>query len=322
VALAAPPVRTPTTAHPSPMGDRFSRILPLPDSGDGAAGLYVGPVDFVAQGGVLRELGIDAIVTLLPAMPSQVPMLLAGAGIDPTDRLVFPLEDRREAYVSLLPGIHMVVDWIHARRLDRKTVLIHCDAGLTRSPTIATAYLMKYGPSLAHRETLTYRDALCLVTQRRGPSVDTRLFERELLIFEHQLRVLSNNPNPNLLPSNRSWTNLMDYDLMSPPISPAMTPVSLHLPNRNRGPPEPPPLWGMPSSAALAAPNYASSPVIHSLRRPSPTAPIPTSAPPVPDSVPRPVSPLTLSTSPGTTRLGVFSPTLTAVRFPAASQQP
>lgn len=42
--------------------------------------------------------------------------------------------------------------------------------------------------------------------------------------------------------------NLMDYDLMSPPISPAMTPVSLHLPNRNRSAPSlPPPPSGLKS---------------------------------------------------------------------------
>ncbi len=26
-------------------------------------------------------------------------------------------------------GIHGVVDWIHSKRLERKTVLVHCDAG-------------------------------------------------------------------------------------------------------------------------------------------------------------------------------------------------
>eukprot|EP00667_Euglena_gracilis_P027158 EG_transcript_33307 len=180
------------------MGHKFSLILPLPSSGESAAALFVGPVDFIVQGAVLRELGIGAVVTLLPAMPPPTAQLLTGAGLDPqADHLIFPLEDCREAYVSLFHGmgVHAVVDWIHAKRLERKNVLIHCDAGLTRSPTIATAYLMKYGTALTKREPLSYREAIHLVTQQRGPKVDVRLFERELKLFEQQLKVLGSNPN-------------------------------------------------------------------------------------------------------------------------------
>eukprot|EP00667_Euglena_gracilis_P013056 EG_transcript_13441 len=212
-------------------------------------------------------------------------------------------------------GVHAVVDWIHAKRLERKNVLIHCDAGLTRSPTIATAYLMKYGTALTKREPLSYRDAIHLVTQQRGPKVDVRLFERELKLFEQQLKVLGSNPNPNLLPSSRSWTNLLEqFDMMSPPISPAMHPISLNLqlPTRCcKATPDgvlAPPCWSSspPSSSVGASPAYtppsaAANATCLPPTRQSPTpsrAPpaITTTAPPTTDSVPPP-SPLALSAS-------------------------
>jgi predicted protein tyrosine phosphatase len=263
------------------MGQKFSRILPVPSStskpvedcvvdvpvvttspehcsGELAnePAVYVGPMEFVLDGNVLTELGITAVVTLLAACPPEIPKVLTDHGIGPSDHFVFPLEDSSESYISLFhnPGIQTVVDFIFNKRKEGKQVLVHCDKGLTRSPAVVVAYLMKYGPKLATYEPMAYSEATKLLVRQRGPKVDIRLFERELRKWERQLHA----DDTASVSSSTSFYS---------PRSELTSPVLLSLPkNRTRGKPHPieapSPHCGIPSSdsCALASrPNSSTS---------------------------------------------------------------
>jgi hypothetical protein len=152
--------------------------------------LFIGTVDFIIQGSILTDLGIRAVVTLLSSVPPEAFPILRAHGVElPADHMSFPLEDSSDSYISLFHGCGVlnVVDFIHQKRIEGKPVLVHCDAGFTRSPAIIVAYLMKYGPDLYACNPLAYHDAVHLLLQMRGPRVDVRVFERELIMLERQL---------------------------------------------------------------------------------------------------------------------------------------
>mmetsp|Transcript_109212 Transcript_109212/g.189264 ORF Transcript_109212/g.189264 Transcript_109212/m.189264 type:complete len:335 (-) Transcript_109212:548-1552(-) len=221
------------------MGHKFSKILPSP-GGEGP-NLFIGTVDYIVQDAILRDLGIQAVVTLLPALPPETHPILRAHGLDPdSDHLLFPLEDCSEAYMSLFhdDGIMPVLDWIHAKRIEGKSVLVHCDAGLTRSPAVVSGYLMKYGVDLNSPQPLGYLEALAYVSKHRGPKVDVRLFERELRRLEQQLQfeqglycVTDTALSPDCAsPSGTAGVVIQSYNMGA--LSPLT--VALQLPSRAR----------------------------------------------------------------------------------------
>ncbi|XP_004931548.1 dual specificity protein phosphatase 22 isoform X1 [Bombyx mori] len=68
-------------------------------------------------------------------------------------------------------------DFIHAARLREGNVLIHCLAGMSRSVTVAVAYIMSVTP-------LTWREALKVVRAGRAVANPNLGFQRQLQDFE------------------------------------------------------------------------------------------------------------------------------------------
>ncbi|KAH9630460.1 hypothetical protein HF086_016998, partial [Spodoptera exigua] len=68
-------------------------------------------------------------------------------------------------------------DFIHAARLRDGNVLIHCLAGMSRSVTVAVAYIMSVTP-------LTWREALKVVRAGRAVANPNLGFQRQLQEFE------------------------------------------------------------------------------------------------------------------------------------------
>ncbi len=69
---------------------------------------------------------------------------------------------------------------IDAVRSEGKAVLVHCMAGVSRSPTLVAAYLM-------HNRRITAAEALAYLKERR-PCVDPNLgFRQQLLAWEAEL---------------------------------------------------------------------------------------------------------------------------------------
>ena len=73
-------------------------------------------------------------------------------------------------------------DFIHAARLKEGNVLIHCLAGMSRSVTVAVAYIMSVTP-------LTWKDALKVVRAGRAVANPNLGFQDQLQDFE-QYKVL------------------------------------------------------------------------------------------------------------------------------------
>ena len=81
--------------------------------------------------------------------------------------------------VRLAERFHEAADWIHAN-LDQR-VLVHCQAGQSRSAAIVLAYLMKY-------QDMSYEQAFERLRSVR-PQVEPNVgFVRQLKVFEQRVR--------------------------------------------------------------------------------------------------------------------------------------
>ncbi|KRY77059.1 Dual specificity protein phosphatase 19 [Trichinella pseudospiralis] len=75
------------------------------------------------------------------------------------------------------------VDFIDEVRMQNGRVLVHCNAGVSRSPTIVVAYLMK-------RENYTLENALSFVRAKRPCIRPNNGFMKQLKEFENELKQL------------------------------------------------------------------------------------------------------------------------------------
>lgn len=93
--------------------------------------------------------------------------------------LVLNVDDLPEQDITLM--FEKAFAFIDAARADKKGVLIHCFAGLSRSVTIATAYVMK-------NEHMTRDAALALVRKARPAAQPNEGFMKCLLRYEEYLK--------------------------------------------------------------------------------------------------------------------------------------
>ncbi|KAK7197444.1 phopshatase [Novymonas esmeraldas] len=94
-------------------------------------------------------------------------------------QLVLPVDDFPEQ--AMEPVFESAFSFIDDARSHKKGVLIHCFAGLSRSVTIAVAYLM-------HLKNITRDEALALVRLARPAARPNDGFLRELSTYEESLR--------------------------------------------------------------------------------------------------------------------------------------
>ena len=201
------------------MGQKYTKIV----GGDGANDprLYLGSIDWVIEDEILDDLGICAIVSVLPHRPQYVDQVLQKHGIAESDYLVYPLEDSMEEYISIfeMPDIFSVCEFINARLLANKSVLVHCDAGITRSPSVVVSYLMKYGTDLDHPRHLSLFEAATIVHQLRE-RMDICVFNDELGRLEAILEGMGDRPTtpsssrnlPRTPRSPKSWEMVKEKD--------------------------------------------------------------------------------------------------------------
>ena len=92
--------------------------------------------------------------------------------------------------ISLLPAIEYL-----DLQLQRTNVLVHCFAGISRSPTIVLAYLMV-------KKGLSLTDAFFYVKDKRYCIKPTRRFLEDLLQFEVYINRMANSRELHSLKSN------------------------------------------------------------------------------------------------------------------------
>jgi hypothetical protein len=201
------------------MGHKYSKILPCGPQEEAA--LLLGSIDWLVEDEILDELKVSAIVSVLPHQPQYVEEVLQKHGIPVSDYMLYPLEDSADEYISLFdaPGILNTCQFIHTRRLEGKTVLVHCDAGITRSPTVVVSYIMKYGLILHEPKPMSLASSLAHVRELRE-RVDVCAFHAELQRLEGMIgkgpaefALLLSDRNANIsFPrtplSARSWSEL------------------------------------------------------------------------------------------------------------------
>jgi hypothetical protein len=149
--------------------------------------LWIG--DYLDSGpGRVQEFGIEAIVSL--GEPSREQGLSYGsASYD--GRLVYPtipsvtyhriwLHDDPNEQIDV--HFESATDFIHTQLQQGKKVLVHCQAGVSRSATIVIAYLMRY----MH---LSYSQAFQVVLQCRHFINPNAGFKTQLLAYEKKLQL-------------------------------------------------------------------------------------------------------------------------------------
>ena len=82
---------------------------------------------------------------------------------------------------SIVPYLNLVTDFIHSALQSDNTVLVHCAMGISRSPSIVIAYLMRY-------HCLSYSDALTLVTKCHASTRPMPNFQKQLQHYEKVLK--------------------------------------------------------------------------------------------------------------------------------------
>lgn len=94
------------------------------------AGLSVGTVSDAEDGSLLRDRGIDVVVSLTHDDPDT----------EPVPRVDVPMTDGpRNEYPAFAEAVEAVVE----RRDAGQRVLVHCSAGASRSPAVAAAAMTR-----------------------------------------------------------------------------------------------------------------------------------------------------------------------------------
>lgn len=95
-----------------------------------------------------------------------------------TLRLSLPISDSSHSPISShFAAAH---EFIEQARKENKKVVVHCEVGMSRSPTIVISYLMKY-------KNINLREAYNLVKSRR-PIIQPNVgFIKQLLAYENEL---------------------------------------------------------------------------------------------------------------------------------------
>ncbi|XP_073980311.1 dual specificity phosphatase puckered isoform X3 [Rhodnius prolixus] len=176
LALSPPPPQDPDIeSHPP------SRVLPF---------LYVGNARDAKDLDLLKDLGVTRVLNVT----LQATIQLSGSTSSDGNVIAYrqlPASDSTQQNIKQY--FEEAFSFIEEARKNNSNVLIHCQAGVSRSPTIAIAYIMK------HRG-LTMIEAYKMVKNARSIISPNLNFMGQLLELEQCLRAETK------LPCSQAWT--------------------------------------------------------------------------------------------------------------------
>ena len=190
----AAPGSTPTSAIPGlPAPPSPPDLSPTKDIENHPASqvtgfLFVGNMKDAGDPAVLARLGIDHVlnVTTTPPAYTQSPTVVYKQ-----------LHAADNGYQNLRQYFEEAFAFIDRARAAGGAVLIHCQAGVSRSPTIAVAYLIKNFP-------MSMVDAYRFVKARRSIISPNLNFMGQLLEFEQTLKREQHTPTNNTPTNNNT----------------------------------------------------------------------------------------------------------------------
>ena len=134
--------------------------------------LYLGSRHVAKDRDLLDQHGITAIVNVTPTEPNYFEN-------DPTfSYLSCPINDSSDENISAY--FDVASDFIERARNEGRNILVHCRGGVSRSPTIVLAYLIK------HRD-MSLQQAFTLVRKCRRIQPNDG-FCKQLIEYEKRLR--------------------------------------------------------------------------------------------------------------------------------------
>jgi protein-tyrosine phosphatase len=170
------------------MGDRYSKLTQNFTETNNFGELFVGPLDYIIQPTVLDELNINAVMCCTGKDNSLEFLKKKKWDLEKNFKHV-GLEDCFERFISLMDvELDKCIDWIYEHLVNGRNVLVHCDHGITRSPSMCIAYLMKYGKSINTIVPMTLHKA-CDYLYNTRKNIDITLFIYDLKKWEKQLNL-------------------------------------------------------------------------------------------------------------------------------------
>lgn len=135
--------------------------------------IYLGPLWSSFQGSVRRN-GITHVLSIGVKPPDQV---------DGVEYHFFPnIEDEDESLIyEIFCDTNKIIQDFCESKMENKKLLIHCMAGVSRSATVLTAYLIR------HRE-MTFESALRLVRDARFQVDPNPGFRKQLRLYEEEFK--------------------------------------------------------------------------------------------------------------------------------------
>ncbi|XP_070812632.1 dual specificity protein phosphatase 2 [Pituophis catenifer annectens] len=169
----APPTLAPSPALRSPEDNGAEVVTPLYDQ-DGPVEilpfLYLGSCYHSSNREVLESLGITAVLNVSSSCPNYFEGHFLYKSI--------PVEDNHMADISI--WFQEAIDFIDSVKASGGHVLVHCQAGISRSATICLAYLIQ-------SRRVRLEEAFDFVKQRRGVISPNFGFMGQLLQFETEV---------------------------------------------------------------------------------------------------------------------------------------
>ncbi|XP_061449096.1 dual specificity protein phosphatase 2 [Rhineura floridana] len=168
-----PPTSPPSPALRSPEDNSTEAITPLYDQGGPVEilpFLYLGSCYHSSNREVLESLGITAVLNVSSSCPNYFEGQFLYKSI--------PVEDNHMAEISV--WFQEAINFIDSVKNGGGRVLVHCQAGISRSATICLAYLIQ-------SRRVRLEEAFDFVKQRRGVISPNFGFMGQLLQFETEV---------------------------------------------------------------------------------------------------------------------------------------
>ena len=134
-------------------------------------GIYLSSCELAKDVGKLKELNITRVINVT----QDIPNYHEDKGIK---YLRIPIQDSCETQIS--DYFDLTHEFIEEALKNNENILVHCYAGISRSPTIVMSYLMK-------KNKLSFKEIHDLVKTKRKKINPNLSFVGQLLLFEKTL---------------------------------------------------------------------------------------------------------------------------------------